>query len=261
MRDVLAVVPTYMSDPKDLEVTADMLRSLRRTAPDLDVLIVDDGSPRSDLVKSLESFDERCELVAKPENEGFATTVNVGLRRALAETRDVVLVNADVEFMDDGWLERMSEQVGVDGKPASVVGALLLYPNDLIQHGGIFFSLLHKCFEHRFKYAPHNLPEAHVAAQCPVTGALQFIRHEALADVGLYDDEFQLAWEDVDYCIRCFLARHDVIYQPTVRAYHHESLFRGRPNPKIADMQARSWIYFMQKWSHQNFMHFVPDFV
>ena len=125
------------------------------------------------------------ELIAKPVNEGFSKTVNVGLRQALEAGQDAVLVNADVEFIDSGWLDVMRARVGEDDAPASVVGARLLYPNGLIQHGGIFFSLLHRVFDHRFRYAPADLPEALYAVTAPVTGALQLIRHEALTEVGL----------------------------------------------------------------------------
>ena len=171
------------------------------------------------------------ELIAKPVNEGFSKTVNVALRQALEAGQDAVLVNAEVEFIDSGWLDVMRARVGEDDAPASVVGARLLYPSGLIQHGGIFFSLLH-VFDHRFRYAPADLPEALYALTAPVTGALQLIRHEALTEVGLYDESFQMGLEDVDFCLRVFESGRSCVYEPTVRAFHHESLFRGRPSPK-----------------------------
>lgn len=258
------VVPTYVRSPGDLQLTLDMMQSLRVTEPDAKVLLIDDASPAPALVDEIEAASSRLEmeLIRKEENEGFARTVNVGLRRALDEGRDAVLVNADMEFFEAGWLERMQRQQRSDEQgPAEVVGGLLLYPSGLIQHAGIFFSLLHRSFGHIYQYAPQDLPEAGYARRCPVTGALQFIRHATLEKVGLYDEEFRMGFEDVDYCIRVFLAGGECVYQPRVRAYHYESMFRGQPSPKLAEWQANSWWYFMQKYKATNFAEWVPSLV
>lgn len=258
----LAIIPTYLRTGLDLKMAEATLYSLRETAGDrCEVLLVDDGSPEH--VAGLRQLARRydADLVAKPENDGFARTVNVGLRRALVEDRDAILVNADIEFgLAEDWLGLMERQPRSDGSGlASVVGALLLYPNGLIQHAGIYFSLLSREFDHRFRWGPGDLPEAQVATTCPVTGALQFIRHECLEEVGVYDEEFRLGWEDVDYNVRVWLSGRECVYQPGVRAVHHESFFRGRQDEKIERWTAESWAYFCGKWRDTSFAEFVPD--
>jgi hypothetical protein len=121
-------------------------------------------------------------------------------------------------------------------------------------------SLLTREFDHRFRYGPGNLPEAQVATVCPVTGALQFIRHECLAEVGLYDETFRLGWEDVDYNVRAWLSGRQCIFQPGIRAIHHESFTRGhgRADEKIAKWTNESWLRFCSKWGDQSFAEFVP---
>jgi GT2 family glycosyltransferase len=100
----LAVVPAYLRTPEDLDVLLRCLVSMAHTAPAAQVLVVDDCSPAGELVDLLEMATEEIgfELLRRPVNGGFATTVNVGLRRALAEGRDAVLVNADIEFHEAG---------------------------------------------------------------------------------------------------------------------------------------------------------------
>lgn len=260
----LGIIPTYVTSSGDLEVLRTCLESLRATEPDLSVLIVDDGSPDEELVGAMDQLSDqfKLEFHAKEENTGFARTVNVGLRRALEDDSDAILINADIEFIDAGWVARMEAQETQDGSgPASIVGARLLYPNGLIQHGGVYFSLLHRCFEHVHKFAPHDLPEAMTAKRLPVTGALQFLRNECLAAVGIYDEDFKLGWEDVDYCIRAFQSGRECIYQPRVRAYHHESYFRARPSPKIEGWTAASWAHFCTKYQSTSFAEWVPSIV
>lgn len=263
MTDALAVVPTYVRSPADVSVLMVALDTLHATAPEAEILVVDDGSPAAELVDEIEGACERLQfrLHRKPSNDGFSCTVNVGLAEALERGMDAVLVNADVEFTEAGWLARMQAQQGAGGGSSQVVGARLLYPNLLIQHGGIFFSLLSRCFGHIHQYAPHDMPEAQQARTCPVTGALQLIRHETLASVGLYDEEFKLGWEDVDYCLRVFLAGGTCVMEPAACAIHHESLFRGQSNPRIAKWQAESWGYFLHKHRETPLAAFVPSVI
>lgn len=240
--------------------------TLRATAPEAEVLVVDDGSPATELVDEL---GDRCDglqfrLHRKASNDGFSATVNVGLAEALDRKMDALLVNADIEFRDGGWLERMLAQPTEDGVGlAPVVGARLLYPNGLIQHNGIFFSLLSRVFGHIHQFAPHDLPEARHARTCPVTGALQLIRHDTLATIGLYDEGFRLGHEDVDYCLRVFLAGGSCVVQPAACAVHHESLFRGasRATDKITAWTAQSWSYFLHKHRETPLAVYVPSVI
>ena len=178
-------------------------------------------------------------LVSNDENSGFSATVNAGLEFALATERDAVLVNADIEFLEPGWLERMRARTDTQGRPAAVVGARLLYPNGLIQHAGIFLSPLHRDWLHRFQYGPADLPEALTPTRCPVTAALQLIRYETLEQIGLYDETYKMCFEDLDYCLRVFEAGLECIYEPTVVATHREKFFRGKADAKIDAMDPR----------------------
>jgi len=255
----LVVIPVFMREPPDFAVTLAAVESVHRTASDQPrVLLVDDCSPARALVLELAAERQRFgfELRRNKVNEGFSRSVNVGLRMALAEGEDAVLVNADVEILTPGWDRIMRDQ------DAAVVGALLLYPGEqLIQHAGTFFSLLTRIWDHRFRFAPATLPEALVPCRCPVTAAFQYIRHSTLEAVGVYDPEFRMAWEDVDYCLRVFDAGLDCLYAPEVRALHHESIFRGRADRHLDEWQSKGLARLTDKHRHTNFAQWVPELV
>jgi GT2 family glycosyltransferase len=260
-RPTLCIIPTFLRRAEELEVVLKCLVSLAATAPDAEVLVVDDHSPERGLVSDLGLIcgELGFELIAQPVNAGFSRTVNVGLRRALASGHDAVLVNADIEFIDAGWLDRMRERTDTEGRPAAVVGARLLYPNGLIQHGGVFLSLLSRAWLHRFQYGPENLPEALVPCRCPVTAALQFIRLETLVEVGLYDEEYRMCYEDVDYCLRVFEVGLECIYEPSVRAWHLESFFRAQASPQIREWTINSIRRMRAIWGTQDMSRWVPE--
>jgi GT2 family glycosyltransferase len=259
----LCVIPSYLRTPADLDLLVRCLVSLWTTAPGAGVLVVDDGSPERPLVEQLAVAVAELgyELIAKEENEGFSRTVNVGLRRALETGRDAVLVNADIEFHEAGWLDRMVARTDTQGRPAAVVGARLLYPNGCIQHAGVFFAPRSRAFWHRCQYAPANLPEALFPVLCPVTGALQLIRHETLAAVGIYDGGYRMGYEDVDYCLRVFGSGRECIYEPAVCAIHHESVFRGRKTAKLEAWHHESIQLLRRKWIGTDLSRFTPAIV
>lgn len=251
MNQTVAVVPTFVRNELELKVTEKCLKTLRDTS-DAFVCVVDDGSPfegTKDALKSL-SVDK---LIMKEKNEGFSHTVNHGLKFALENKTNAVLVNADMEFTNDEWLPAMEEN------PADVVGALLIYPNNLIQHAGIYFSVIYRAFDHILRMAPANISEAKKPRVCPVTGALQLIKYNTIKDVGLYDEGFRLGWEDVAYCHDVFISGKECAYEPKAVAIHHESLFRGQnPSPQIEKWQKESWNRLHERFAGHDFSHYVP---
>lgn len=252
MNNPLLIIPTYFSKPESLTVFKDCVESIRATTG-ADVLCVDDCSPNKELLVAAQSsvtdLYSDIEWKFSEDNLGFAKTVNVGMRKCLEEKRDACLVNQDIQFVEDGWLEQLASN------DADIVGALLIYPDGLIQHAGIYFSPLTRSFNHKYHYCLPNCPEANELAECPVTGALQYVKYETIEKIGLYDEEFFLGYEDVDYNLRVLFDGGKCVYDPKVKAIHHESLIRkGVNNHK----QIESLRYMMNKYNKQEFKNFVP---
>ena len=261
-RPTLAIVPVVLHAPAQLEQQVDCLMSLWATAPETEVLVIDDGSPQQGLVDQLEGATGELgyRLVRRPANNGVAAAANVGLREAIATERDALVVAPGVGFIEPGWLESMRARTDTKSRPAAVVGARLLYPNGLLAHAGMFFSLLGREFRYRYRMGPGDLPEALVPCRCPVSGALQLIRHETLETVGVYDEEFWLGWEDVDYCLRTFAADLECIYEPAARAIHQLAAASDDPNdPRVKVSRDQSLRHLLTKYLTDDLSAYVPD--
>lgn len=251
---VLGIMPTYMTKEEHMDLTVDAILSWAETTKEAELLVVDDCSP----FHMIDDFGDWVEnksyasFVARPENGGFSKAVNVGLRKALDEKRDAVLVNADIEFRWDGWLEAML------GTEADIVGALLTYPNGLIQHAGIYFSVLTRDYNHLLRFSPHDLPAAQIERECPVTAALQLISYECLAEYGIYDEDFKLGWEDVEYCVRVLQGGGKCVYQPRAKAVHHESVFRASDNGSMSSRERDSFATLQNKLAGTSLAGIVP---
>ncbi len=250
----LGIVPTYLRESTDASQAAKTLQTYKATC-DQALVVVDDGSPNESLRGDFQTFTEELGYdYVQTDNSGFASTVNVGIRRARKEGLDALLINADIEFIRFDWFEEMDKSDG------DVVGARLLFPNGLIQHAGIYFSLIARRPEHIFRLAPGSLGAARKERVCPVTGALQLIRHKTIKEVGLYDDNFRLGYEDLDYCLRVFSSGGKCVYVPTAVAIHHEGLFR-RKSKDAATWFDQSWLYFGSKWEGKDITQWVPTLI
>lgn len=260
----LVIIPSFMREDKHLFALRDTVLAVRHTTEgNCDILVVDDHSPAQELVDQFEHWNRESlqdvTIVRKAANTGFSSTVNVGLRQARNEERDAVLMNADMEMDTPRWIENCQATLDSEGNPAAVIGALLIYPQTgLIQHAGILFSFLTRRFYERFKYGPANLPAALQREVIPVTGAFQYIRYSTLATVGIYDEEFRLGYEDVDYCLRVFLAEQECVYNPQIRAWHHESMIRGEKTEQVATWERESFKHLVDKYRGQSFGQFAP---
>src|SRR6185436_20525461 len=78
VRPAIAIVPVYLRSEPELDVLLKCLVSLQATAPDAQVLIVDDHSPAAGLAQMVEAAAEELgqAYVRKDENSGCAATVN-----------------------------------------------------------------------------------------------------------------------------------------------------------------------------------------
>ena len=241
-RPVAVVIPTY--GPPDLVAAA--VRSIRRTtsARRVRVIVCDDGSA-PEHVAGLRAI-EGIELVTG-DNAGFAANCNRGLRLVRPD-EDAVLLNSDV-IAQRGWLEVLQHAARkANGPRVGVTGGKLLYPDHTIQFGGTIRNPgAPEWFDHRFRFKPADFPAANVMQPVlGVTGACMYITRETLDDVGLLDEAYGMAFEDVDYCLRVWESGRRVIYAPAAELTHFESKTRGLDVQ--GDRELSSQRLFWERW-------------
>jgi GT2 family glycosyltransferase/glycosyltransferase involved in cell wall biosynthesis len=220
-RDVTVVIPTY-GDPG---VTIKCVRSLRRTTYGSRVRIVvcDDASPDPEHRRRLATL-RGAEVIQGEEQLGFARNANRGLR--IAEG-DVVLLNNDI-VAHRGWLETL-QQAAYASDEVGMAAPKLLYPDGRIQSAGSHRNLgAPEWFDHRYRfqeatYGPANVPGPVLAA----TGAALYVKRSTIERIGVLDDDFEMAFEDADWCLRCWQEGLEIIYQPFSELTHLESVTRG----------------------------------
>lgn len=223
-RPVAVVIPTY--GPPDLVAAA--VRSIRKTTDRrrVRIIVADDGSA-PEHVAGLRAI-EGIHLIEGSEQRGFAANCNRGLREVRPD-EDAVLLNSDV-IAHRGWLEVLQHAARkANGPRVGVTGGKLLYPDHTIQFAGTIRNPgAPEWFDHRYRFKPADFDAANVMLPVlSVTGACMYITRDTLDEVGLLDEAYGMAYEDVDYCLRVWESGRRVIYAPAAELTHFESKTRG----------------------------------
>jgi GT2 family glycosyltransferase len=212
------------------EVLRNCLRSLSAgTYRSFEVILVDNGSavPRTRHLLDRYGARPNVRIVAAPGEFNFAWLCNRGAQAAAGEF--FLFLNNDTEVLDRDWLERM---LLIAGDPCvGIVGATLLYPDETIQHAGMF-RRSDGVWVHPYRGRPADESgeggELRVARCVPaVTAACMLIRRELFQSLRGFDERFAVMHNDVDLCARVLQRGLQVVVTPHARLYHYESLSRG----------------------------------
>lgn len=194
-----------------------------------EIVLVENNSVEEETFRAYERLQERYDDVRMVRWSGefnFSKIVNFGAREAQGEL--LLFLNNDTEAISVDWLRRMAgiccrEEVGA-------VGARLWYPDDTVQHGGI--ALIGGVAGHLQWGAPRGYAGYVGTPQkmqdlSAVTGACLMMRRDVFEELGGFDEDLAVAFNDVDLCLRARERGYLVVYDPKVELYHHESLTRG----------------------------------
>ena len=150
------------------------------------------------------------------------------------------LLNNDIEALDDDWLDEMLSRIGPDDVGA--VGAQLLWPSKVIQHGGVVlgsnFSAAH-AFIDRIDGDVGYSDLLCVAHECSaVTAACMVTRRSDYLAVGGMDEvHFPVNFNDVDFCLKLRALGKRIVFTPHAKLVHIESA--SRDQERNADAKAR----------------------
>lgn len=195
----------------------------------VEILVVDNDSAEPEACEYLARIGGRLATVVRvPGTFNFARLNN---RAAETAKSDVLcLLNNDVKALDDRWLDEMLGRVREPDVGA--VGALLVWPSGVVQHGGVVlgtsFAADH-AFKDRMEGDPGYGDLLKVAHECSsVTAACLVTRRQDYLDVGGMDEvQFPVNFNDVDYCLKLRARGQRIVFSPHAKLLHLESASRG----------------------------------
>lgn len=203
----------------------------KTTYKNYEIIIADNGSTDEKMKELYASFEQQLSsrfqvaMIDIPFN--FSRINNLAVEKAAGTY--LLFLNNDTEVINPEWLKLMvsfgqMERVGC-------VGAKLLYPNNTIQHAGVILGLGGIAGHGHYGY-PHgdlgyfgklalNVDYLAVTAACLLMKKIDF---EAVSG---FDEEFTVAFNDVDLCLKVKELGKDNVWLHEAELYHFESQTRG----------------------------------
>jgi GT2 family glycosyltransferase len=185
----------------------------------------------------------RCRRITYSEPVfNIAKKLNLGV--SIANGEFLLLLNDDIEILKEVWIERLLEQFE---KPhVGVVGPKLLYPDERIQHVGVALPFGNP--DHVRRGFPRNdagyfFSTCGVHNYSAVTGALMMTPASLYRELGGYNEELRVCFNDVDFCMKVRRKGLSVVYTPGAELIHMESLSRV----VSLDMQEITWLH--DRWA------------
>ena len=177
--------------------------------------------------EKIEKEHDNVKVVYWEAGFNYSAINNCGFKFAKGDY--IMLLNNDVELITPDIFQSM---LGFCMRPeVGIVGAKLLYNDHTVQHAGVLVGA-GGLADHVFKgiheddpgYMGRAISSQDVSA---VTAACLLVKRSVYEEVGGLEDEFQVAFNDVDFCLKVRKAGYLIVYDADVKLFHYESKSRG----------------------------------
>lgn len=215
-------------------------------------VIIENNSTEEKTFAGYKAMEEACDKVRVVYYEGefnFSRINNFGAKHAKGEY--FLLLNNDTELISpDALWEMLGYCMRGD---VGAVGAKLCYPDDTIQHAGVvigFGGVAGHTFigSSRFDLG-YQARIACVQNYSAVTAACLMTPRKVFEAVGGMTEELQVAFNDIDYCLKVRALGKLVVYTPYAELYHYESKSRGlEDTPQKVARFNREADLFRERW-------------
>jgi GT2 family glycosyltransferase len=196
------------------ELTRRALESLRlNNRGDIDVIVVDNGSPDPGTRPATEQFKE-CKTIFNPVNAGFGAANNAGAR---ASRGDILLFLNNDTLVHSEILPQIGEYFA-SAPACGAAGLRLVNPDGTQQNSsGKTFTVWTIWNTSRRGYV-YNTPNT--VRRDWVSGAAMAVRRSVFEEVDGFDESYFMYFEDVDLCARIRRAGHEIHYVPSIAVEH-----------------------------------------
>lgn len=227
----IAIILLNWNGKKD---TLGCLASLQQiSSPPFSTIVVDNGST-DDSTRAIRAEFPHVTLIETGENLGFAEGNNVGIRRALAQGAEYLLLLNNDTVVDPNILTAFMELMEKNPNIGILGGKPYLYDaRETLDHlGGKWnpktatFDLIgYREVEGRKRWDKS-------LALDYVCGCSIFIRRKIFETIGLLEPKFFLIWEEADFCYAARRAGFEVATCPEAKLWHKvsASFIGGKPH-------------------------------
>jgi GT2 family glycosyltransferase len=224
------------------EDTLALLQSCQGLAGAPRLLVVDNASTDGSVERITAAFPEVEQLVNE-QNLGFAAGMNVGIRYALDRGAEYLfLVNNDTALASNALQELLTAMAATEAAMASPAIFYADAPQRPWSLGG-----WRRVRTLEISQAPLPVTDDPFEVDF-ITGCGMLVHRNCLEQVGLFDEQFFMYYEDADFCLRAQRAGQKMIVVPRARMWHKvATTIGGSDSPAERYYMALSSLLFFKK--------------
>ncbi len=196
-----------------------------------EIVIVENNSETKEIFEYYESLKnyKNIKVVTFEGEFNYSAVNNLGVKNADGEY--ILLLNNDTQVISVNWIEELL--MYAQREDVGAVGAKLYYGDKTVQHAGVVLQLgAHRTAGHihcrqgrdSIGYMGKLCYAQNVSA---VTAACLLVSRKKYEEVGGLDENFKVALNDVDFCLKLREKGYLNIFTPYSELYHFESISRG----------------------------------
>jgi GT2 family glycosyltransferase len=242
------------------------VEAILRSEIPVSIVVVDNGSSDRSLEPIERMVKERVNLgvIKAGENLGFATANNMGIVREAGHY--IALVNPDCVVRPDS-LRRLKEVM--DAHPEAGIAGCMIHNEDGTEQVGTRRAIptpwltlvrilrLNRLFPNDPRFRDFNeddlpLPDLPASVEA-VSGALMFVRREALEEVGVLDEGYFLHCEDLDWFMRFQQAGWKILFVPDAEAIHIKGACSQAEPIRVLWHKHRGMLRFYRKFYRERY--------
>lgn len=223
----------------------------KTTYKNYEIVVVENNSTEPETFDFYRRLEKRDNIrVVKYEGDfNYSRINNFAVRQT--DSPLILFLNNDTEVIDDDWLDRMTAHC--QRPEIGAVGAKLYFPDDTIQHAGVVIGLggfaghiMYKQGRNDIGYFARAFSAQDWSA---VTAACMMMRRDLFDQIGGFDENLTVAFNDVDLCLKIREKDKLIVMDPAIELYHYESKSRGMDmtgeNKERFDKETE---YMMNRW-------------
>lgn len=193
-----------------------------------EIIIIDNNSTDKNLLDYYHSIEEnkKIKLVSYNDNFNYSAINNYG---ASIATGDYLLfLNSDIQVITTNWIEELL--MYAQREDVGAVGAKLISENNKVQHAGVILGLGDDNIaghSHYFVdrdnlgYMGKMFYAQNVSA---VSAACMMLKRSVFEEIGKFDEEFKISYNDLDLCLRLRQKGYAVIFNAFCELYHYRTI-------------------------------------
>lgn len=199
----------------------------KSTYSNIEIVVVDNNS--QDGLE--EALPKGVEFIQTGENLGYTGGNNVGIAKALEMGAEYVfIINPDTEITPS-TIKNLLE-FAEDHPKGGIFGSKVYFEDrKTLWFAGGQFDVANVLGSHRGVDQKDEGQYDTAEQTTYVTGGAMFVRAEVLKEVGLFDEQYFMYYEDSDLCYRAKRAGWEIWYVPSAVVYHGNGKSAGVGSP------------------------------